>query len=108
MYTPWGFSDSKETLAKGITSYSTPSHGGIRLSPERIEQVPQSCIDANFLKSGEWWEEDCDWCVPYIIFADDIRAHGRAYKFEESLELAKDTARYHHPELVNKNRRNGK
>lgn len=95
MYTPWGFSDGKETLAEGIVSYSTPSHGGIRLSPERQAQLPPG-LD-NFLHNLEWWEEDCDWAVPYVFFADDIKAYGKAYHFEETLQAAKSTVQRYHP-----------
>jgi len=98
MHTPWGVSDSQETLAPGITSYSTPSHGGIRLSVERQAQLPEG-ID-NFLHDLKWWEEDCDWAVPYILFADAIREHGTAYKFEENLAAAWITAEHFHPEAI--------
>lgn len=97
METPWGRSDSKEILAKGIVSYSTPSHGGIRLSPKRIAQIPATAH--NFLDSLEWWEEDCDWVVPYILFKDDIQAHG-CYKFIDNLAAAYVIAQRHHPEIL--------
>lgn len=97
MNTPWGMSDNQETLAEGIISVSTPSHGGIQLSAERQAQLPAG-ID-NFLHDLKWWEEDCDWCVPYIIFKDDIEKHGQAYHFEENLTQAKETAKHYHPEL---------
>jgi len=97
MHTPWGESDSKETLAEGIVSYSTPSHGGIWLSAARQAQLPRG-LD-NFLGSLQWWEEDCDWVVPYIVFKDEIQAYGKAYKFIENLSTAYETARRWHPEL---------
>lgn len=106
MNTPWGVSDHQETLAPGIISYGTPSHGGIWLSSERQAQLPKGTrgwprgID-NFLHDLRWWEEDCDWCVPYIIFKDDIEKHGQAYHFTENLNKAYITARQHHPEVIN-------
>lgn len=99
MYTPWGQSDSKEKLAEGIVSYSTPSHGGIQLSTERQAQLPAGI--KNFLNSLEWWEEDCDWVVPYILFKDDIQKQGTAYKFSENLESAYIIAKRYHPEILN-------
>ena len=98
MYTPWGKSDSQEALAEGIISYSTPSHGGIWLSSERQAQLPQG-ID-NFVHDLRWWEEDCDWVVPYILFKDDIAEHGTAYKFTENLASAYTIAQRHHPEIL--------
>ncbi len=98
MFTPWGESDSQQTLAPGIVSYSTPSHGGIRLSPERQSQLPDG-ID-NFVHDLRWWEEDCDWAVPYVLFSEDVRAHGTAYKFNENLAAALVTVKRFHPEIL--------
>jgi hypothetical protein len=95
-HTPWGPSQNEEVLADGIISYSTASHGGIWLSPERQKALPDC---RNWLGSKEWWEEDCDWSVPYLFFAEDIRIHGTAYRFEENLEAAKRTVTVHHPEF---------
>ena len=94
--TPWGQADGAEVLAEGIISYSTPSHGGIWLSAERQKRMPD--ID-NFLHSKQWWEEDCDWAIPYVVFADDIQRHGTAYKFEENLNSAMRTANKSHPSI---------
>ncbi len=98
MYTPWGASDSQATLAEGIVSYGTPSHGGIWLSTERQAQLPEG-ID-NFTHDLRWWEEDCDWVVPYILFKDDIEKHGTAYKFTENLSSAYIIAKRYHPEIL--------
>jgi hypothetical protein len=98
MNTPWGQSDGQETLAEGIISYSTPSHGGIWLSAKRQSQLPPG-ID-NFLHDLRWWEEDCDWVVPYIIFKDDIERHG-CYKFIENLSVAYGIAKKYHPDILN-------
>ena len=98
METPWGHADHVTELAEGIVSVGTPSHGGVRLSAERQAQLPAG-ID-NFLHNLEWWEEDCDWAVPYVVFQDEIRAAGKAYKFDENLAAARSTARHFHPELA--------
>ena len=83
--TPWGQADNMEALAAGIISYSTPSHGGIWLSAERQRQLGYK---HNFLNNPEWWEEDCDWAVPYVFFQADIRASGKAFDFEGNLKAA--------------------
>jgi len=84
--TPWGMSDYEEVLAEGIISYGTPSHGGIWLSKARQDQIGQK---SQFLGTAEWWEEDCDWCIPYVFFIEDIRKYGKAYKIESNFEYAK-------------------
>ena len=101
MYTPWGESDSQEILAEGIVSYGTPTHGGIWLSSERQAQLPEG-ID-NFVHDLRWWEEDCDWVVPYILFKDDIEKRGTAYQFAENLSSAYVIAKRYHPEMLTRN-----
>jgi len=92
--TPWGMADFATELAPGIISYQTPSHGGIWLSKERRKSIHYK---NNFGGTPEWWEEDCDWAIPYIVFQNDIKAHGKAYKFEENLEAAKSIVKKYHP-----------
>jgi hypothetical protein len=100
--TPWGQADFSTELSEGIISYSTPSHGGIWLSASR-RKVVEAVIPGikNFLGGLEWWEEDCDWAIPYVTFQDDIRLTGKAYKFEENLETAKSIISRYHPEAAN-------
>ena len=98
MFTPWGLSDNVEELAEGIKSVSTPSHGGIWLSTERQAQLPTG-LD-NFNHDLRWWEEDCDWAIPYIIFADEIKKAGKAYHFQGNLQLAIETVKHYRPEVL--------
>lgn len=56
-HTPWGKPDIIEVTAPGIVSYSTPSHGGMWLSPERMAQLPDGIVT---FAGGPWFEEDCD------------------------------------------------
>lgn len=97
MHTPWGEAQSAEVLAPGIVFYSTASHGGIRLSAERQRQLPAGIT--NWLDTYEWWEEDCDWVVPYLFFARAIREHGTAWKLEDSMKAARSIAAHSHPEI---------
>lgn len=101
--TPWGYSDFRRVLAPGIIEYCTPSHGGIWLSDHRQQQLLNKGLTIkNFLKSEEWWEEDCDWAIPFVIFAEDIKKHGSydSEHFEFALKAAKESNKYWHPELT--------
>jgi hypothetical protein len=98
MRTPWGMADNETKIAEGIVEVSTPSHGGICLSTERQAQLPKG-ID-NFTHDLRWWEEDCDWVVPYILFKNDIQKYGKAYEFIENLSSAYLIAQKHHPEIL--------
>jgi hypothetical protein len=101
MFTPWGISDSETEIAEGIREVSTPGHGGIWLSTERQAQLKilYPNID-NFTHDLRWWEEDCDWVVPYIVFQNDIQRFGKAYKFIENLATAYEIASKYHPEIL--------
>lgn len=96
-YSPWGPVQDSTELADGIVEVSTASHGGIWLSRERQKEIRYK---ENFLGSAEWWEEDCDWAVPYAFFSRDIRERGAAYRFEDNLKAAVATVQRHHPAFV--------
>jgi hypothetical protein len=99
--TQWGEADGAVVLARGIIDYSTPSHGGIWLSADRQREIAE--VGAKTFRGGlEWWEEDCDWSVPYWFFRDAIRAHGTAERFEENLVQAQATIRRYHPECADR------
>jgi hypothetical protein len=62
MNTPWGKSDSKITLARGISFVTTPSHGGFAVTPTAALQYLSTAAVARATKySGYYFfEEDCD------------------------------------------------
>jgi len=64
VYTPWGAADHIQEIAEGITMYSTASHGGMRISEARLEQMPKA------LRDGEWYEHDCAICRVITAFPD--------------------------------------
>jgi len=78
-------------MAPGIEFHGTASHGGIRLDAEHQEKINYS---KNFLNSKEWWEEDCDWAIPYYVFQDEIRAAG--HMRENALSDAIDLIKHYH------------
>ncbi len=95
--TPWGMAQSEEILAPGIVSYGTASHGGIWIDAEHRRRLMYA---DNWLKNPAWWEEDCDWAIPYYFFAGEILAHGTAYHFEENLRAAVETVKRFHPDFM--------
>lgn len=68
---PWGAVQDTTVLADGICSVTTASHGGVKLDTKRQAEMPEG-----WRKPGGWYEEDCDWCLPFIIFQKDIMAYG--------------------------------
>jgi hypothetical protein len=67
--TPWGPADDARTVAEGIVSVSTPSHGGIWVSEARQLQMPRA-----FRQQGNWYEEDCEWALVAASFPSEFRA----------------------------------
>ena len=63
MQTPWGHADSQKTLAPGIISVSTPSHGGIKVEKELNQLIP------DYMRTSDgWYEEDVDWSIVATVF----------------------------------------
>jgi hypothetical protein len=74
--TKWGAVDMITTLAPGMIFASTPSHGGIWLSQEREQQIPEEIrAIARAFSPEQWYEEDCDVVIPALWFAADIHEH---------------------------------
>ena len=74
--TPWGAAQTVDELAPGIESVTTASHGGIILDYDHAQQVPVEIVAKSFLHNSMAWEEDCDWCVPFVVFEAELLKHG--------------------------------
>ena len=57
-YTPWGWTRDIEKLGKGVWRVATPSHGGLKLSRERWDELPVEVRDA--MLTPTFAEEDCE------------------------------------------------
>jgi hypothetical protein len=62
MNTPWGKSDSKITLAPGVSFVTTPSHGGFAVTPTAALHYLSTAAVARAAKYSNYYffEEDCD------------------------------------------------
>jgi len=67
--TPWGAPDTQTVIAEGIIAVTTPSHGGIWLSPEGLAEMPEHLRKCSFTKDN-WFEEDCSWCAVALAWPD--------------------------------------
>lgn len=69
--TPWGAADIVTRVADGIWFCSTPSHGGYKLSAERLAQLRQKFPGLKKTFAGfPWFEEDCDWAYVALAFPE--------------------------------------
>ena len=57
-YTPWGWTHDVVELAEGVWRVWTPSHGGLKLSRERWDELPAAVRDA--MLTPAFAEEDCE------------------------------------------------
>lgn len=70
MYTPWGQSDTAETIADGIITVTTPRHGGIFISKKRLEEMPERIRNIPPYCQPQWYEEDEDWALIPLSFPE--------------------------------------
>lgn len=92
-YSPWGQPDETTQVANGIWNVYTRSHGGYKLSEERVAAMPSDWLARSFNGQGQrgWFEEDVDWCLVALAFPEDwLKIHG-AERGAELLEAAKKT-----------------
>jgi len=94
-HTPWGEVQGEEVMAEGIKVVYTASHGGIVLSDEKARKL-NGLKSINFLGSSKYWEEDCDWAIPFVAFAEEIEAATPKVFFEKNLSAAIRTIEFHH------------
>lgn len=73
--TPWGPSQNATRIARGITSYSTAGHGGIKLSAGRNAIIRKEIKDKTWGQRGHdgWYEEDCDAAIVIMAFPEFFR-----------------------------------
>jgi len=70
--TPWGPPQTSREIAPGICFYSTASHGGYHLSPDRFATFRQFFPDYKLWAGDPWFEEDCDAALVTISFAEEF------------------------------------
>ena len=58
MCTPWGWTRDIEQLTEGVWRVTTSSHGGLKLSRERWNELPADVRDATL--NPHFAEEDCE------------------------------------------------
>ena len=95
---PWGTIDHVYALGPDVVAVATPSHGGLWVPPEAMTSIPAP-LRASAYSGDGWFEEDCDWCIPYLVLGlhhfEDSAERG-----EQVLEAARTTLRRFHAELA--------
>ncbi len=89
--TPWGPVQLVREIAPGIIRYDTASHGGYRLSPERVAAMPKALREFCPWAGPGWYEEDCDWSLVAVAFPQFFPP--------AAVTAAHDSLRHYRPEL---------
>jgi uncharacterized protein DUF7007 len=83
--TPWGKADIVTRYERGVNFYSTPGHGGFKLSKVVNERIPLFIRQESFGGLGlkGWYEEDEDAQIVIVafghLFTEKERQHAREY-----------------------------
>lgn len=65
----WGPIQHITPLGPDAVVVSTASHGGVCVSRAALERLPEPLRHTAY--SGGWFEEDCDWAIPYLALSLD-------------------------------------
>jgi len=90
IYTPWGKAQQVQKIADGIVRYDTASHGGYKISECRRAMMPEPYKSQETFTGGNWYEEDCDWCLLVLSFPKDF-SNVPPYKGSTILQQAQQT-----------------
>ena len=87
----WGSIQSVEDLASGVWFVTTAGHGGVKLDRSNNAKIPEPSRVA-----GGWYEEDCDWCIPFLVLDLDWGTKDK----DLVRKIARETAATYHPAFL--------
>jgi len=67
---PWGPIQTVTPLGPDVVAVTTASHGGLRVSLTALARLPEPIRQTAYSGDG-WFEEDCDWALPYLALGLD-------------------------------------
>ena len=82
---PWGNIQNAADIAPGIVEVSTSSHGGIKVSNELWQKMPEYTRQTTYSKGG-WFEEDCDVCLVVVCFPSLFEKYGNIEQAKQIIE----------------------
>src|SRR5689334_14581410 len=93
---PWGPVQTVEALGPDAVSVTTASHGGLRVSLTALARLPEAIRQTGY-SAGGWFEEDCDWALPYLALGLD-QFEADAARAAEMHQAAVRTVQRWHPQ----------
>ncbi|HEX4183204.1 MAG TPA: hypothetical protein VHY34_08090 [Caulobacteraceae bacterium] len=95
---PWGAIQTVTPLGPDAVVVTTASHGGVRVSLAALARIPEPLQGTAYSNAG-WFEEDCDWAIPYLVLGLDAFEHD-AVRRAECWAAARATLARFHPSHV--------
>lgn len=98
---PWGPIQTVTPLGPDAVAVTTASHGGLRLSPAALLRLPDPIQRTPYSAHG-WFEEDCDWALPYLALGLDPHEPDAARAAEVHAAAVRTVQRFHpqHADLL--------
>ena len=95
IHTPWGRTRDVVELTEGVWRAWTPSHGGLKLSPQRWASLPRA-VQGTMMNPG-FAEEDCEEpIVKTVLDIGDDSDRERAWEIVEYFERYAPARRFVH------------
>lgn len=91
-HSPWGAIQTVRPLGPDAVAVTTASHGGVRVSAAGLARIPEP-LRRTAYSAGGWFEEDCDWAIPYLALGLEAFEPGRG---EATAHDARRTVRRWH------------
>ena len=91
---PWGPIQTVAPLGPDVVSVTTASHGGLRVSLTALSRLPEAIRQTAFSRDG-WFEEDCDWALPYLALGLDAFETDAARAAEVRAAAVRTVQRFH-------------
>lgn len=97
--TPWGTErDEPDKCFGGFWWVHTSRHGGLYLTPEQQEAIPESLKAHSKNGTGVWWEENTAWSLPVICLLSKRPEASLTEEEQETLDRAHNTAQDEYPD----------
>ena len=94
MQTPWGPSQTTQTIGDHIVRVTTAGHGGYYVPPSLYRMMP-AALRTNPYGTGTWFEEDCEWALVALAFPDHFQPRQIRNAVETIKVYSQPTETYH-------------
>ena len=91
---PWGPIQTVTPLGPDAVVVTTASHGGLRISQAAFSRLP-GAIQRTAYSANGWFEEDCDWALPYLALGLDAHDPDAARAAEVHAAAVRTVQRFH-------------